>query len=166
MWLMPMLMVWLMEIVSLIVLCYQRQGLPNQKRMKGRRELGKQKKTCGLCKHVGYNISTCSKKETCTSSNGSKKRKMCTSSEMGLNPIFCLKCYVEALGVFLNWYWIQYFVIFDNLMPLLLPPLWLCYAIVNWCYSCLFVCLFFFFSFLGVIFSFWEYYSIVLKCFG
>ena len=68
------------------------KGRPKQKRMKGGRELGKQKKICGLCKHVGHNIFTCPEKETCTFSKGAKKRKMCTSSEMGLNLIFCLKC--------------------------------------------------------------------------
>ena len=47
-------------------LLLNKKGRPKQKRMKGRRELGKQKKTCGLCKHVGHNISTCLKKETCT----------------------------------------------------------------------------------------------------
>ena len=58
--------------------------------MKGGIELGKKKKSCGLCKHVGHNISTCPEKDNCTSSNGVKKK--CTSSEMGLNPIFFLKC--------------------------------------------------------------------------
>ena len=43
--------------------------------MKGGRELGKQKKTFGLCKHIGHNISVCSEKENCTSSNGAKKKK-------------------------------------------------------------------------------------------
>ena len=39
-----MLMIWLMEIASLIVLHSQRQkGCPRQKRMKGARELGKKK---------------------------------------------------------------------------------------------------------------------------
>ena len=43
--------------------------------MKGRR-LGKQKKTFGLCKHVGHNISVCSEKEICTSSNDAKKKNV------------------------------------------------------------------------------------------
>ena len=70
------------------------KGHPKQKRMKGEKELGKQKRTCGFCKHVGYNISTCLKKEkeSSTSSNGAKKMKNCTSIDMGLNPIFYLKC--------------------------------------------------------------------------
>ena len=68
------------------------KGRPKQKRMKGGKELGKQKRTCGFCKHVGHNISTCPEKDNCTSSNGAKKRKKCTSSEIGLNPIFSLKC--------------------------------------------------------------------------
>ena len=51
------------------------KGRPKQKRMKGGKELGKQKKTCGLCKHVGHNISTCPDKETCTFSNGAKKKE-------------------------------------------------------------------------------------------
>ena len=60
------------------------KGRSRQKWMKGGRELGKKMKSCGFCKHVGYN---------CTSSNGAKKRKKkCTSSEIGLNPIFSLKC--------------------------------------------------------------------------
>ena len=50
------------------------KGRPKKKRMKGGRELRKQKKTCGFCKHVGHKISTCSEKETCTSSNGAKKK--------------------------------------------------------------------------------------------
>ena len=43
--------------------------------MKGGIELGKKKKSCGLCKHVGHNISTCPEKDNCTSSNGAKKKK-------------------------------------------------------------------------------------------
>ena len=65
---------------------------PKQKQMKGRREFGKKKKSCGFCKHVDHNILTCSEKDNCTSSNGAEKRKKCTSSEIGLNPIFSLKC--------------------------------------------------------------------------
>ena len=42
---------------------WKTKGHPKQKRMKGERELGKQKKTCGLCKHVGHNIFTCPEKE-------------------------------------------------------------------------------------------------------
>ncbi|XP_030942416.1 protein FAR1-RELATED SEQUENCE 5-like [Quercus lobata] len=72
------------------------KGRPKQKRMKGGKELGKQKRTCGFCKHVGHNISTClekeKEKENSTSSNGAKKMKNCTSIDMGLNPIFYLKC--------------------------------------------------------------------------
>ena len=70
------------------------KGHPKQKRMKGRKELGKRKRTSGFCKHVGHNISTCLKKEkeNSTSSNGAKKMKSCTSIDMGLNPIFYLKC--------------------------------------------------------------------------
>ena len=37
------------------------KGRPKQKRMKGGKELGKQKRTCGFCKHVGHSISTCPK---------------------------------------------------------------------------------------------------------
>ena len=70
------------------------KGRPKQKRMKGGKELGKQKRTCGFCKHVGHNISTCLEKEmeNSNSSNGAKKMKNCTSIDMGLNPIFYLKC--------------------------------------------------------------------------
>ncbi|KAH7860111.1 hypothetical protein Vadar_009474 [Vaccinium darrowii] len=35
------------------------KGRPKQKRMKGGRELGKQTRTCGLCKRVGHYITTC-----------------------------------------------------------------------------------------------------------
>ena len=49
------------------------KGRPKQKRMKGGRELGKKKKSCGLCKHVGHNISTCPEKNNYTSSNGAQK---------------------------------------------------------------------------------------------
>ena len=60
--------------------------------MKGGKEMGKQKRTCGFCKHVGHNIPTClekeKEKENSTSSNDTKKMKNCTSIDMGLNPIF------------------------------------------------------------------------------
>ena len=39
------------------------KGCPKQKRIKGGRELGKKKKSCGLCEHVGHNISTCLEKD-------------------------------------------------------------------------------------------------------
>ena len=70
------------------------KGRPKQKRMRGGKELGKRKRTCGFCKQVSHNISTCLKKEkeNSTSSNGAKKMKNCTSIDMGLNPIFYLKC--------------------------------------------------------------------------
>ena len=70
------------------------KGHPKQKGMKVGKELGKQKRTCGFCKHVGHNISICpeKEKENSTSSNGAKKMKNCTSIDMGLNPIFYLKC--------------------------------------------------------------------------
>ena len=48
---------------------------PKQSQMKGRRELGKPKKTCGLSKHVAHNIFTGLEKETCTSLNGVNKMK-------------------------------------------------------------------------------------------
>ena len=51
------------------------KGCSKQKRMKGGKELGNKKKSCGLCKRVGHNISTCPEKDNCTSSNGVKKRK-------------------------------------------------------------------------------------------
>ena len=55
------------------------KGRPKQKRMKGGRELGKQKKTCRLCKHIGHNISTCPEKNNSTSSsNGTNRRKKMT----------------------------------------------------------------------------------------
>ena len=50
------------------------KGRPKQKQMKGGRELGKKKKSCGLCKHVGHNISTCPEKDNYTFSNGEKKK--------------------------------------------------------------------------------------------
>ena len=51
------------------------KGRLKQKRMKCGRELGKKKKSCGLCKHVGHNISVCLEKDNCTSSNGAKKKE-------------------------------------------------------------------------------------------
>ena len=51
------------------------KGCPKQKPMKGGRKLGKKKKSCGLCKYVGHNISTCPEKDNCISLNGAKKRK-------------------------------------------------------------------------------------------
>ena len=54
--------------------------------MKDGRELGKQKKTCGLCKHVGHNISTCPKKKNSTSSNGANKRKKNDFERYGVEP--------------------------------------------------------------------------------
>ena len=68
------------------------KGQPKQKRMKGGRELGKLKKTCGLCKYVGHNISTCPEKKNSTSLNGANKRKKTTSRDMVLNLVFYLKC--------------------------------------------------------------------------
>ena len=69
------------------------KGCPKQKRMKGGKESGKQKRTCGFCKHVGHNISTCpekekeKEKENSTFSNGAKKMKNCTSIDIGLKFI-------------------------------------------------------------------------------
>ena len=51
------------------------KGRPKQKRMKGGRELGKKKKSCGLSKHVSHNISTRSEKDNFTYSNGAEKRQ-------------------------------------------------------------------------------------------
>ena len=51
------------------------KGRPKQKQMKDEKEQGKKKKTYGLCKHVGHNISKCLEEKTCTSSNGAKKEK-------------------------------------------------------------------------------------------
>ena len=52
------------------------KGRPKQKRMKGGIKLGKKKKSCGLCKHVGHNISACLEKDNCTSSNGAEKKNV------------------------------------------------------------------------------------------
>ena len=68
------------------------KGRPKKKRMKGGRELGKQKKSCRLCKHIGQNISRCPEKNSGTSSNCANKKKKTTSTDIGLNPVFCLKC--------------------------------------------------------------------------
>ena len=85
----------------------KKKGHPKQKRMKGGKELGKQKRTCGFCKHVGHNISTCpeKEKENSTSSNGAKKRKNCTSIDMGL-------MFVNFLFLSVLYYH------FDNIMPM------------------------------------------------
>ncbi|KAH7849560.1 hypothetical protein Vadar_019618 [Vaccinium darrowii] len=67
------------------------KGRPKQKRMKGGRELGKQTRTCGLCKRVGHYITTCPEKENVAFSNGANKRKKTSSMTEELNPVFCLK---------------------------------------------------------------------------
>lgn len=68
------------------------KGRRKQTRMKGGRELGKQRKSCGFCKLVGHNISTCPQKNDDDFPNHSqKKKKKVTSDDLGLNPIFCLK---------------------------------------------------------------------------
>ena len=69
-----------------------KKGFPKQKRMKDWRELGKQYKTCGLCKHVGHIISMCPEKETCTPHMVQKKKKG------------------GKLVLQVKWDWIQYFV--------------------------------------------------------
>ncbi|XP_077215652.1 protein FAR1-RELATED SEQUENCE 11-like [Tasmannia lanceolata] len=63
---------------------------PKKKRMRGGRELGKQIKTCGLCKHAGHNVTTCPEKENVdlSQAHGRKKNK---SKDLGLNPVFNLK---------------------------------------------------------------------------
>ena len=61
------------------------KGCPKQKQMKDEKELGKKKKTCEFCKHVGHNISKCLEEKTCTSLNGPY-----TSSEMGFYPIILI----------------------------------------------------------------------------
>ena len=141
--------------------------------MKGGRELGKQKKTFGLCKHIGHNISVCSEKENCTSSNGAKKKKKkkvyfkwdgiefnilfrmlgrstyaCKTKIMTILFLLLLKilCYcTKPLRPLSPQY--------DNIMPLLIDAFFVFF----------FLLLSFFFF--GVTFSFWQYYFIVLKFF-
>ena len=65
------------------------KGRPKQKKMKGGKELGKQKRTCGFCKHINHNISKYLEREeeNLTSSNSAKKMKIYTSIDIRLNPI-------------------------------------------------------------------------------
>ena len=139
--------------------------------MKGRRELGKQKKTFGLCKHVGDNISVCSEKEICTSSNDAKKKK-CTSSKMELNPIFLFRMlgrstYARKTKIMTILFLLLLKILcyctkplrplspqYDNIMPLLIDAFFVFF----------FLLLSFFFF--GVTFSFWQYYFILLNFFS
>ncbi|KAF7134987.1 hypothetical protein RHSIM_Rhsim08G0141700 [Rhododendron simsii] len=65
------------------------KGRLKRKRVKGGREGGKQTKTCRLCKSIGHNFTTCPEKENIIT--GSQKKKKATPSDIGLNPIFCVK---------------------------------------------------------------------------
>lgn len=69
------------------------KGRPKTKRLKGGREVApKLKRSCGFCKNVGHNITTCPEKENIDCANNSqKKKKTASSSDMGLNPVFCIK---------------------------------------------------------------------------
>ncbi|XP_058188771.1 protein FAR1-RELATED SEQUENCE 11-like isoform X2 [Rhododendron vialii] len=68
------------------------KGRPKTKRLKGGKEARKVTKSCGFCKKVGHNITTCPEKENIGFVNGSqKKKKKTSSSDIGLNPIFSLK---------------------------------------------------------------------------
>ncbi|KAG5531650.1 hypothetical protein RHGRI_026317 [Rhododendron griersonianum] len=66
---------------------------PKTKRLKGGREVApKLKRSCGFCKNIGHNITTCPEKENIDCANNSqKKKKTASSSDMGLNPVFCIK---------------------------------------------------------------------------
>ena len=68
------------------------EGRSKTKRMKGGKEIaGKLSKSCGLCKKVGHNITTCLEKENIGHTNNSQKRKKknkISSSDVGLNPCF------------------------------------------------------------------------------
>ncbi|KAG5550063.1 hypothetical protein RHGRI_015129 [Rhododendron griersonianum] len=68
------------------------KGCPKTKQLKGGKETGKVTKSCGWCKKVGHNITTCPEKENIEYANESeKKKKKISSSDIGLNPVFCLK---------------------------------------------------------------------------
>ena len=71
------------------------KGCSKQKQMKGGKELGNKKKFCGLCKHVGHNISTCQEKDNCTSSNGAKKKKKMYFKWNGIES----NIFFEMLGI-------------------------------------------------------------------
>ncbi|KAK1549887.1 hypothetical protein Q3G72_009571 [Acer saccharum] len=69
------------------------KGNPKQKQMKGGKELGKLNKTCGLCKRIGHNITTCPEKEDIDSQSYSQKKKKNKkkAEDDSLNPMFSLK---------------------------------------------------------------------------
>jgi len=77
------------------VLCPPRsttKGRPRKKRIRGGRETGKQAKSCSLCREVGHTTPTCPMKENIwVATSGVEKKKKTSASDLGLNPIFCVK---------------------------------------------------------------------------
>ncbi|KAH7857174.1 hypothetical protein Vadar_009871 [Vaccinium darrowii] len=68
------------------------KGRPKTKRLKGGKEAGKVTRSCGWCRNVGHNITTCPDKENVEHGIASqRKKKKISSSDMGLNPVFSLK---------------------------------------------------------------------------
>ncbi|KAG5532241.1 hypothetical protein RHGRI_026764 [Rhododendron griersonianum] len=59
-----------------------------KKKMKGGKELGKQKRTCRLCKSVGHNISTCLENENATFLSGANERNKMTSTAADCTQFF------------------------------------------------------------------------------
>ncbi|KAF7124702.1 hypothetical protein RHSIM_Rhsim12G0119800 [Rhododendron simsii] len=69
------------------------KGRPKTKRLQaGGRETRKVARSCGWCKKVGHNITTCPEKENIEHATDSqRKKKKITSSDVSLNPVFSLK---------------------------------------------------------------------------
>ncbi|KAG5558295.1 hypothetical protein RHGRI_008276 [Rhododendron griersonianum] len=68
------------------------KGCPKTKRLQTGRETKKVARSCGWCKKVGHNITTCPEKENIEHATDSqRKKKKITSSDVGLNPVFSLK---------------------------------------------------------------------------
>lgn len=72
------------------------KGRPKWKRLQDRKDLGRQVKTCGLCKSMNHNIKLCPKKEILSCSNEGKKKKV-DSKGIDLNPVFHLMYKVKSL---------------------------------------------------------------------
>jgi len=68
------------------------KGHPRKKRIRGGREIGKQAKSCSLCREVGHTAPTCPMKENIwVATSGVQKKNKTSTSDLGLSPIFCVK---------------------------------------------------------------------------
>ncbi|XP_057248175.1 protein FAR1-RELATED SEQUENCE 11-like [Beta vulgaris subsp. vulgaris] len=79
------------------------KGRPPKRREQGGKELGKKKiKSCSICKQPGHTKPTCPHKENvfslnnmnedATSTSPKQKKQKMMAADLGLNPIFTLKC--------------------------------------------------------------------------